>query len=377
MNNTIQAFNLFLATGSKQYLEFLFICNFKNILISFSYPEPWQMKSLIKKNNINLICDSGAFTSWNLAQRTRQELAVRKSLNFEKDDKLEDKQNEFFRLPAEVRKETYRKVDEEGKWKKHLIDIDKYLEHLEKHKDIIFKAVNLDVIPGQQGIKPTEKQTVEAAEQGWKNYLYLKERGWNTIHVYHQGEPLWVLDRMLKDCDYIGISPNNDSSEVGKLQWMDIIFRYILESDNPKIKTHGFAVTSPILVKRYPWFSVDSSSYSLTAAMGSILTPYGRIYISEQNKRKKEHIENKPIEVQEHIQKYLLSEIGYGIKSMTEKQEKLETRCQNCYQSIETYQKVQSYKPRNFANIIYFLKLQELRRKNGPTLDFLKQQPLF
>lgn len=388
-NNNLEDFNLFMAVGSKQYLEFLFVCNVKNILISFAYPDPWKMKELLKRNNVNLLCDSGAFTAWNLASRARREkaadiafseYATQNEIQTESTDKkerTEQRVQSFLKMTELEQDAIIKKVDEEGSWKKHLIDIDAYHEHLERHKDIIFRAVNLDVIPGEQGRVPTEKQIIDAAEEGWKNYLYLKNKGWDTCHVYHQGEPIWVLDRMLKECDYIGVSPNNDSSESGKLQWMDHTFRHILNSDNPKIKTHGFAVTSPTLVKRYPWFSVDSSSYSLTAAMGNILTPHGRIYISEQNKGKEEHIEKKPKEVQDFIEDYLFKEIGYGISSMTEKRETVEAKCPSCYVPVLTSQKVQSYKPRNFANIVYFLKLQETRRQNGPTLDFMKQGTLF
>ena len=331
-------FNLFFATGSKQYLEFLLICGAKNILISYAYPEPWRMKNIIKRHNIRLLCDSGAFTSWNLAQKKKRE--------------------------------------GDPYWQKHLVNLDAYIEFLEKHRDIIFRAVNLDVIPGEQGVKPTEKEIEEAAEQGWENYLYLKKKGWNTIHVFHQGEPFKYLDRMLEYCDYIGVSPSNDASEKSKFNWMDHTFRYILNSKNPKIKTHGFAVTSKILVERYPWTSVDSSSYSLTAAKGTIITPYGRIYVSDQNQGDPNHLVNRPEEIRRHINDYLMEKIGYGITSMIDKNNDYYGACEKCGHSFRDTIKAQPYKPRNFVNINYFIELQETRRQNGPSLDFMKQETL-
>jgi len=331
-------FNLFFATGSKQYLEFLLICNIKNILISFAYPEPWRMKGIIKRNNVKLLCDSGAFTSWNLSQKKKRE--------------------------------------GDANWAKHLINIDEYAKFLDKHSDIIYRAVNLDVIPGEQGSPPTQEQILDAAEEGWKNYLYLKSKGHDTIHVFHQGEPLWVLDRMLKECDYIGISPNNDASEASKFRWMDYTFRHIAESENPNIKTHGFAVTSAKLVKRYPWKSVDSSSYSITSALGSVLTKYGRIYVSDQNHNKEDHILKKPDLIKKHINDYLMERIGYGIKSMSDRRQQRPVNCPQCLHEIEVYEKIQAYKPRNFANIIYYQELQEERREKGPSMDFMKQKTL-
>lgn len=287
-----EKFNLFFATGSRQYLEFLLTCNVKNILISYAYPEPWSLKPLLKRNKINLLCDSGAFTSWNLAQKKKRE--------------------------------------GDPNWEKCLVDLDKYIAFVKKHEDIIYRAVNLDVIPGEQGVKPTQQQIIDAAEQGWQNYLYMKKNGINSVHVYHYGEPTEYLDRMLAECDYIGVSPSNDLHDNEKMKWLDYTFTYIAKSNNPTIKTHGFGVTSKRLVERYPWFSCDSASYSLTAAMGGILTPWGRVYISDQNHHDPDHILRRPLRIQEHIDKYLFENVGYGIKQMTNNKEEKTKFCPSC-----------------------------------------------
>ena len=332
-------FNLFFATGSKQYLEMLLTCNVKRILISYAYPDPWALKPLLKRNKVSLLCDSGAFTSWNLANK--------------------------------------KKRAGDPNWEKSLVNLDKYIEFVKKHSDIIYRAVNLDVIPGEQGSTPTQEQIIEAAEQGWANYQYMKKNGINSVHVFHFGEPMEYLDRMLKECDYIGISPSNDLADVMKMKWLDLIFRYIGNSSNPKIKTHGFGVTSKKLVERYPWFSCDSASYSLTSAMGGVLTPWGRYYVSDQNQGDPDHILTKPMQVQEELDRYFMEHVGYGIKHMTSNKEEKEHICTNCHHKSLRMEKEVSYKPRNYANIVYFLKLEERVHLNGPTLDYLKQQVLF
>lgn len=334
----IHDFNLFLAVGNKQHLEFCLTCGAKNILISYAYKEPWQMIPLIKRNNCKLLMDSGAFTAWNMAQSKKRE------------------------------------GDEN--WEKYLVNIDEYAEFMDKYKNFITRAVNLDVIPGEQGKEPAMEQVIEAAEKGWENYQYLKKKGFDTIHVYHQGEPVEYLDRMLKECNYIGISPCNDYTTQRKLSWLDHTFRHILNSNNPKIKTHGFGVTARKLVERYPWYSCDSSSHSFTAGLGTVLTPFGRIYISDRNLDDPDHINNKPLEIREHIENYLKEKIGLGFKSMTETVEQQPVICPKCNNEFGIDIKQQAYKARNYTNIVYYMDLEEEIKTKGPTLSFMNQGTL-
>lgn len=334
-------YHLFLATGSKQYLEFILAMGCRQILISFAYIDPWYMKEIMKHNEVKLLCDSGAFTSWNLAMKKKKE--------------------------------------GDPNWENFLVDIDKYIAFIEEHKDIIWRYVNLDVIPGEQGSEPTEQQREEAAQKGFDNLMYMKSKGLNPIHVFHQGEDMKWLDKMIVEggCDYIGVSPCNDYSTDRKERWLDIVFRYLQEK-YPHIKTHGFGVTSARLVKRYPWYSTDSSSYSLTAAMGAILTPYGRVYVSddEKGKGKEEHISKRPQQIVDFIDKYLFKRIGYKLNSMMDKNQVVKINCPHCHQEFDAPTVAQAYKSRNFANIAYFMDLDEEVNKEPCPMNFAKQHTL-
>ena len=334
-------YHCFLATGSSQYLEFLLTMGCEQILISFAYKEPWKLKSLIKQNNIKLLCDSGAFTSWNLAMS--------------------------------------KKTEGDPNWKNFLVDIYKYIAFVKEHEDIIWRCVNLDVIPGEQGREPGQDEIEIAAQQGFDNLMIMKSHGINAIHVFHQGENLKWLDKMIVEggCDYIGVSPCNDYSTERKQAWLDQVFRYLGEK-YPYIKTHGFGVTASVLVKRYPWYSTDSSSYSLNAAMGAILTPYGRIYVSDDpiGLGDPDHINNKPQGIKDHINKYLETRIGYNIKSMMDKETKMSVQCYHCKEFHEVPTKSAAYKSRNFANIAFFMDLEEQVNKGECALNFTKQQML-
>lgn len=149
-------------------------------------------------------------------------------------------------------------------WSKgDVIDIDKYINFCldvkaEVPQTTELNFVNLDVLPGQFGRMPTNDERKQSVEQGWKNMEYMESRGLKVIPVFHQHEDFSWLEKMMKHTDYIGISPANDVSMKQKLAWLNQVFSITRAT----IKTHGFAVTAYDQLINYPFFSVDSSSWS-------------------------------------------------------------------------------------------------------------------
>jgi len=166
-----------------------------------------------------------------------------------------------------------------GKVKDH----DAYITYA---KDLLYRAVypervvfaSLDVIPGtSDGDYPTEEEFHDAATRGWANYLKEKAAGLKTIPTLHQGDPWEFLDLMMADTDYIGISPRKVGVTLQeKVEWLNDVFLCIdAKGKLPKpgnmhnaIKTHGLGVSSPALMRTYPWFSVDSRTWLLLAGKG-------------------------------------------------------------------------------------------------------------
>lgn len=151
------------------------------------------------------------------------------------------------------------------------IDIDAYAVFAKELQDrlpswVDYRIVNLDVLPGKFGERPTDKQREESAEQGWANMLYLESKGLKVIHVFHQHEDFKWLEKMMAHSDYIGISPANDLSQAEKDRWLAKCFSITRD----KIKTHGFAVTAAAQIYKYPFFSVDSSSWTAPARFGRV-----------------------------------------------------------------------------------------------------------
>jgi len=214
----------FAVSNSSTYLNLLKEEKVDNVLISFAF-----FKSAYKTREIfgdyqpkNLILDSGAFSVWS-------------------------------------------KGDE--------IDIDQYAvfcqDIIKLFSETNCYCVNLDVIPGKFGKRPTSQEIIDSAEQGWKNMEYLESKGLKVIPVFHQHEDFSVLDKLTKHTDYIGVSPANDCSMEEKLSWQDQVYS-ILVKQPELIKTHGFAVTSTKQLYRYPLFSADSSSWTSPSRFGTI-----------------------------------------------------------------------------------------------------------
>jgi hypothetical protein len=289
----------------------------ERILLSYHYiPQTQKTLNYCKQNNLcenlDLILDSGAFSCWN------------KGIE---------------------------------------IDLQNYMNYIIKIKHNYnfrnFYAVNLDVIPGSKGCKITKEMAHESMMKGWDNYLYLKKHGVDTIHVYHQGESEdFLMNTIIKECDYIGVSPSNDASTAQKMMWCEHIFDLL----PGHIKSHGFAVTSVRLMTKFPWYSVDSASWCRKSGFGNILTTQGELVFSTKGRKSylSEYISLKEIGL-EKLKKEIAS---YGIELGPER-------------SVEDHIKYDS-KLRDRINYC-FIKSQEdrLNRIEGKDDKFQSKQLLF
>ena len=165
-------------------------------------------------------------------------------------------------------------------WRKGVvIDLDAYIQYCLDHSDTLDNFVQLDVIPGKYGYKdiPYEEREAVAAE-GYENYLYMISKGMpkdRTIVVFHQGDHFHWLERLREEkIPYIGLSPGNDRSTTEKMDWLDECMYYVTDRKGlPLMKWHGFGVTSVPIIRRFPWYSVDSVTWLVFAWYGNILLP--------------------------------------------------------------------------------------------------------
>lgn len=158
------------------------------------------------------------------------------------------------------------------------IDIGRYCDYIHENADIIDFPSVLDAIGDAEGT--------------FRNQEEMERRGTNPLPCFHYGEPTDLLDYYVSKYPYITIGGMVPISSPQLKVWLDRLWeQHLTHADGtPKIKVHGFGLTSLPLMMRYPWYSVDSSTWVQWAANGMILVPTrtGQLDVSSKSSRRKE-----------------------------------------------------------------------------------------
>ena len=97
----------------------------------------------------------------------------------------------------------------------------------------------------------------------------------DTIPVWRVGtDEIW-LEKYLKETDYIAIGAIANLNTQERIRTLSRVFRLYLTSFSGAAthKVHGLGLTALELVRKFPWYSVDSFTPVISAAMGGILAP--------------------------------------------------------------------------------------------------------
>jgi hypothetical protein len=166
-------------------------------------------------------------------------------------------------------------VIEEGhkngyKWyksKEFIRYVDSYAKFLKENKDGIDFYANVDII-----FNP--KMT-------WQVQKYMEDKhGLSPVPLIHYGTPMEWVDKYV-EAGYSLLGVGGLGQEVtmrAYINWGDRLFERLCQSPSrlPRVRTHGFAMTSFPLMARWPWWSVDSASWAKLAGYGSIYVPHRR-----------------------------------------------------------------------------------------------------
>jgi len=265
------------------------------------------------------------------------------------------------------------------------IDIEEYIAFIKKYEKDLTIYANLDVIGlgGKQPNKLTADKTLE-------NQRIMEDAGLSPVPCFHYGEPFSYLEYYVENYPYIALgSAGNIGTKL--MKWMDKCFgEFICDKEGcPKTKVHGFAVTAISLMVRYPWYSVDSTSWVDTGRLGSIYIPRRsngkwvyddnswKIDVSNKSpsmKDKDEHITTLPEEKRQLCLQYI-EEKGYKLgksRFRMVRQDRLlkdnerwaekKPKDKDALRKLEVIQEAgvsNTYQLRDEMNILYFLGLEK------------------
>jgi hypothetical protein len=254
------------------------------------------------------------------------------------------------------------------------INIDEYIAFIKEHQQYLEVYANLDVIG--------------SARKTYENQQYMEKAGLSPLPCYHYGEPTRYLKRYVEKYDYIALGGMVPISTKDLQMWLDEIWNECIcdSKGMPRVKVHGFGLTSHKLMRRYPWYSVDSTSWVVTGRLGSVIVPKRKggswdykvdpwkVAVSERSPSRKEagkHFSTfKPME-QKAIEEYLKDK-GYviGLSEFKKESEGYELKDKERWngKAVDGKREVEiikepglcnDYKLRDEINIMYYLELEK------------------
>jgi len=188
-----------------------------------------------------------------------------------------------------------------------------YVDWIKQHEEVVAGYSNLDVINNP--------------ELTYENQKWLEAQGVHPLPVWHfgGGDVKWLRRYIDEGYDYIcigGMHPTRASVLIPALDrlWQD----ELTDKDGmPRVKVHGFAMTSFDIMYRYPWYSVDSKTWIDTSRFGRIFVPFPKkgkpdwkrpmqvsvTYkaLQGKTKRKEEHLFYMPTHIRKYIIRFLES----------------------------------------------------------------------
>ena len=141
---------------------------------------------------------------------------------------------------------------------KKTIAIESYAGFINQHGEHFSVVANLDDI-GDTGPK------------SWANLKALESMGCDAFPVFHYQDDIAYLKKMIDGgYPFIALGGLVGSSRVILRNWLDEMWgKYLTKPDGtPRLHVHGFGLTDFELMSRYPWYSIDSSSWVMTGNFG-------------------------------------------------------------------------------------------------------------
>ena len=196
------------------------------------------------------------------------------------------------------------------------VDMEAYCRYIQENRDI------LETVDGM--VCASVLDGIGDPLQTYRNQLAMESLGVRPLPCFHYGEDERYLDYYAANYPYITLGGMVPISTPQLYHWLDRIWeKHLVDgTGRPKVKVHGFGLTTMALVERYPWYSVDSSSWVQVARTGGMmLYPEARVIsVSDRSPTRKvegQHLDTLPAPQREALEKRF-REMGVDTKRMRE-----------------------------------------------------------
>lgn len=184
---------------------------------------------------------------------------------------------------------------------------------------------NIDIIENIDGsVCASVLDGIGDPQKTYENQLAMEKLGVRPLPCFHYGEDERYLEYYMANYSYITIGGMVPISTPQLYHWLDRIWdKYLTDgSGRPRLRVHGFGLTTMPLVERYPWYSVDSSSWVQIARNGGMmLYPEARVIsVSNQSPSRKvagQHIDSIEPVLRDALEKKLTA-MGVDCQRMRE-----------------------------------------------------------
>lgn len=149
------------------------------------------------------------------------------------------------------------------------ISVEEYAEFIIKHESKLDCYINLDAIPADQSDDAIKK----AVDETFENQQYMEKRGLKPIPVFHSGEPWDALKHYVDNYERLALGGMVKSSDQGP--YLETAWNTYLTDKEGKAtrKVHGFGMTTLSRLVKYPWDTVDSTTWLTQAKIGIVHVP--------------------------------------------------------------------------------------------------------
>jgi hypothetical protein len=234
-------------------------------------------------------------------------------------------------------------------WTKNTsVDIDEYISYLNSISDFVECYASLDVIPGKAGNSqlPTQEESEQASKASWENFLYMRERIKHPdklIYTFHIGENPQYLRNALSYQDkfgpikYLGLGGLVRKTDDDVENFLTESFDIISKSENPNIQVHTFGMTRFKVLKRFPIYSTDSTSYIQQGAFGTVMFSNTILPVSDNSALDDRNILNRNPAIKELLDKELKRR-GFTLEELqTSRDKRVYFNCISYYEAAQEY----------------------------------------